>query len=404
MHEFMAKLSKKDRYMIFNMFFSFSIMGVYVIMIGSILPMMRDEYGLSYEISGSIVSIHNIGNMAAGLFAGAIAMALSIKTAYIIFTAVAAVGFILTLITHNPIFLLFAFLLTGVGRGVCNNYNNLAVSTIGEGKSAPNNMLHSCFSVGALLSPFIVLLCTKQNAAGWKIVVIFVIALLVLSFILSFRMDMSRIEYRKGDQTANKSFAFLKDKRFALPSLCMFFYQCVEATLMGWLVSYFVEGGYIPEGFSQVLNSILWAAILAGRLACVAIANKLHSPNLVKIMSFGMLIFTIVLLFTNSFALAIVATVGVGLSASGMFGTIMACAGDIFPEYAFSMSAFIAIAGIGASFWPYVIGLVAGAAGMKAGMCSVLIPGILLVITALINERYFKNKHTVLSEAEKSGK
>lgn len=393
MQEFLSKLNKNDRYMIFNMFFSFAIMGIYVIMIGSILPMMRDEYGLSYEVSGSIVSIHNIGNMVAGLFAGAIAMALSIKTAYILFTAVAAIGFILTLVTRNPVFLLFAFLLTGCGRGVCNNYNNLAVSTIGEGKSAPNNMLHSCFSIGALLAPFIVLLCTGKSESGWKFVVIFVIVLIIISFILSFRMDMSRIEYKKGDQTANKSFAFLKDKRFALPSLCMFLYQCVEAALMGWLVSYFVEGGYISEDFSQVLNSILWAAILAGRLICVAIANKIHSPSLVRTLSIGMLIFTVVLLFTNSFALALIATVGIGLSASGMFGTIMACAGDIFPEYAFSMSAFIAIAGIGASFWPYVIGLIAGAAGMKAGMCSILIPGILLVIVSIINERYFKRTH-----------
>lgn len=393
MNEFLSKLNSKDRYMIFNMFFSFAIMGVYVIMIGSILPMMRDEYGLSYEISGSIVSVHNIGNMVAGLFAGTLAMVLSVKSAYIIFIAVAAVGFILTLITRNPIFLLFAFLLTGFGRGICNNYNNLAVSIIGKGKSAPNNLLHSCFSVGALLAPFIVLLCTKQSDRGWKIVVILVIVLLALSFILSFRMDMSRIEYKHGNQTADKSFAFLKDKKFIYPSLCMFMYQCVEATMMGWLVSYFVEGGYVSEGFSQILNSILWAAILVGRLVCVAVANKIHSPSLVRTMSIGMLVFTIVLLFTNSFALALIATVGIGLSASGMFGTIMACAGDVFPEYAYAMSAFIAIAGIGASFWPYVIGLVAGAAGMKAGMSSVLIPGILLVIVSLINERFFKKKH-----------
>ena len=393
MKEFFSKLSKNDRYMMLNMFFTFSIMGVYVIMIGSILPMMRDEYGLSYEISGSIVSVHNIGNMLAGLFAGSMAMLLSIKTSYIIFTAVAAIGFALTLVTRNPIFLLGAFLLTGLGRGMNNNYNNLAISIIGEGKSAPNNLLHSCFSVGALLSPFIVLLCTKQSEKGWKIVVIFVIVLLIISFILSFRMDMSRIEYKKGTQVASKSFAFFKDKKFMYPSLCMFLYQCVEATMMGWLVSYFVEGGYVSEGFSQILNSILWATILVGRLVCVAVANKIHSPSLVRTMSIGMLVFTIVLLFTNSFALALIATIGIGLSASGMFGTIMACAGDIFPEYAYAMSAFIAIAGVGASLWPYVIGRIAEAFGMKAGMSSVLLPGVLLVIASFINERFFKKKH-----------
>lgn len=393
MKEFLAKLNKKEKYMIGNQFFSFFIMGVYVIMIGSILPMMREDYGLSYEVSGFIVSIHNLGNMAGGLLAGLIAMLLTIKTSYIVFTVVAAVGFIATLLTKNPVFLLTAFAFTGIGRGVVNNYNNLTVSTIGEGKSAPNNMLHSCFSIGALLSPFIVLACTKNSAAGWKIAIGVVIVLLVVSLVMSFPMDLGRIEYDKGDQKADRSFRFLKDRKFMLPTLCMFFYQCVEATLMGWLVSYFIEGGYISEGFSQTLNSILWIAILVGRLTCVAIANKIHSPQMVKYMSIGMLVFTVVMLFANSFALAMISIVGLGIFASGMFGTIMACAGDIFPEYTFSMSMFIAIAGAGASLWPAVIGLIAGAAGMKMGMNSVLIPAVLLVIAAFINCRFFTKKH-----------
>ena len=97
MKEFLAKLNKKEKYMIGNQFFSFIFMGVYVIMIGSILPMMREDYGLSYEVSGFIVSIHNLGNMAGGLLAGLIAMMLTIKTSYIVFTVVAAAGFIASL-------------------------------------------------------------------------------------------------------------------------------------------------------------------------------------------------------------------------------------------------------------------------------------------------------------------
>ena len=54
MKEFLAKLNKKEKYMIGNQFFSFFIMGVYVIMIGSILPMMREDYGLSYAVIGLI--------------------------------------------------------------------------------------------------------------------------------------------------------------------------------------------------------------------------------------------------------------------------------------------------------------------------------------------------------------
>ena len=376
--------------MIYNIFFSFAIMGVYTIMIGSILPMMRDEYGLSYEMCGSIVSAHNIGNMVAGIFAGAIAMILSVKTAYIIFTAITAVGFALTLFTGNPVFLLCAFLLAGIGRGGCNNYINLAISVTAEGRSAPNNLLHCCFSTGALLAPFIVLLCTKQSEKGWRTVVIFVVVLLAVSLILSSRMDVSRIEYGQEGKNVNKTFAFLKDMRFALPMICLFMYQCIESSMMGWLVSYFVESGYVSESFSQILNSILWASILVGCIVCVAIANKISTPELIKVLSIGLLAFTVVLLVSDSFALAIVATIGIGLSASGLCGTIIACSGEVFAEYAYAMSGLIAVAGAGASLWPYIIGFVAETAGIKAGMSSILIPGVLLVIASFINAAYFK--------------
>ncbi|MDO4939631.1 MAG: MFS transporter [Lachnospiraceae bacterium] len=398
MKEFLAKLNKKDGILIINMFYIFFVMGIYVLMIGSILPMMKEEYNLSYEVSGFILSVHNLGNMIAGLLAGVITMVISIKRSFILSTAIAAIGFIATLLTGNPIILLTSFALTGIGRGVGNNYANLTVSTIGGGKSAPNNMLHSCFAIGAVLSPFIVLMLTKNSPGRWKIVVIIVAVLLVISILLSIPMDMSAIEYDKGDRKADRSFRFVKDKRFLLPTICMFFYQCVEATLMGWMVTYFVESGFVSQSFSQTFSSILWIAILAGRLICVAVANRLHSPQLVKVLSLGMLAFSVLLLFTNTFALAIIATIGLGLSASGMFGTIMACAGDVFPQYTFAMSAFIAVAGAGASAWPAVVGLIAGAMGMRAGMGSILIPGVLLVIAAFINYSYFAKRKAIKKE------
>lgn len=43
MKDFFASLNKKDRGLVLNMFFAFFVMGIYVLMIGSILPMMKAE-------------------------------------------------------------------------------------------------------------------------------------------------------------------------------------------------------------------------------------------------------------------------------------------------------------------------------------------------------------------------
>ena len=42
---FFGSLNHNDRYMIGNLFFLYLIQGVYVILIGSILPMIKEESG-----------------------------------------------------------------------------------------------------------------------------------------------------------------------------------------------------------------------------------------------------------------------------------------------------------------------------------------------------------------------
>ncbi len=380
MKSLFKNLSPKNRYMLFNMFFAYIVQGVFSIGIGSLLPMLRAEYALSYRESGFLLSIHNVGNLASGLIAGILAVALGMKASYILFTLLALAGFALTLITGNPFILFLAFLATGLGRGMVTNYNNLAVSTIGKGSSALNNMLHSFFSIGALISPLIVLACTQNNPSGWRTATGVIICLLFVSAALSLKMDMGSVEYDSAERTADRSFRFLKERDFILPTVILFLYLCVEASVMGWIVSYLIETSIVSEGSTQLLNTVLWVTILAGRLLCVAVSGRISSPGLVRIMSIGTLIFLLVLLRAGTPALAILAVAGLGLSMSGMYGTVLACTGDVMPKYTFAIGAFILLSGIGASVMPAIVGAVAEHSGVRSGFQTLLIPAILLVI------------------------
>ena len=42
--QFFKSLNRDDQYMIGNLFFLYLIQGIFVILIGSILPMMKEEY------------------------------------------------------------------------------------------------------------------------------------------------------------------------------------------------------------------------------------------------------------------------------------------------------------------------------------------------------------------------
>ena len=387
MKEFFEKLGAKEKYMIIIMFMIFGIHGLYVLSIGSIIPMMREEFNISYGVGGWIVSAQNIGNALGGLFAGLLAITIGMKVSFVLFNVVCLTGFILALLTKNPYLLILAFLLVGIGRGVTNNYDNLAVTSLGKGSSAPINMLHSCFAIGALTAPLLVMVYTKDDITGWRMPVIIIIACVAITTILSLKINMDRISYDKGDEHADRGFGFFKDRNFMIPAASMFMYQCVEATLMGWIVSYFIDRGIVSAESTQLFSSVLWVFILIGRLVCVFLAKKVSSPLFVKVLSIGMLVFVIVMLTAQSFAIAVIGVIGLGLACSGMYGAITACAGEVIPKYAHAMSAFIAIAGAGASLWPMIVGYLADGLGMQTAMASVLVPDIIMIILAFVFDR-----------------
>ena len=127
---FFRSLHPKDRYMVGNLFFLYLIQGVFVIMIGSILPMIKEEYGLSYQVGGFLISAHSIGNMITGLIAGVLPLLFGLRRSLLGLNILPFAGFAIVLVTGNPWMLIFALLLTCLGRGAVSNYNNQISSAL----------------------------------------------------------------------------------------------------------------------------------------------------------------------------------------------------------------------------------------------------------------------------------
>ena len=87
-----------------------------------------------------------------------------------------------------------------------------------------------------------------------------------------------------------------------------------------------------------------------------------------------------------------VATIGLGLCMSGMYGTTVANAGDLFSRYPASMGIYVTLNGFGAAMAPAAIGIAANRAGIRWGFATLLIAGVLLVVSAVLNARYFKGR------------
>lgn len=381
---FFHSLTPANRYVVGNLFFLYLIQGIYVIMIGSVLPAMKVEYGLDYQAGGLLISAHSIGNMITGLAAGLLPLALGLKRSLLMLNVLPFAGFAITLITGMPWVLVFALLLTGIGRGAVSNYNNQIVSTLSGGSAAPLNMLHGFFAIGAVLAPVLVLLCTHVNRGSWRWAVLTVIVLGVISMISSPFMKMDELP---NPRSGSGSFGFLRNRRFLLSMSIMFFYLCVEASVMGWMVTYYADSGAVAAESAQLLTSMLWVVILAGRFICGALSDRIAPPRMILALCGGILVFLAVLLMSAGLIPMMVGTVGLGLALSGMYGTTVANAGSVFGEYPLAMGVFVTISSLGSVITPSLIGGIASHAGIRMGMAVLLVPAVVAFVLALWNWR-----------------
>ena len=61
---------KEDRPLLYYTYYAFLVSGMMSTVLGAILPSLSAEYGLSYSVQGSLLSFHQIGNLAAVYLAG----------------------------------------------------------------------------------------------------------------------------------------------------------------------------------------------------------------------------------------------------------------------------------------------------------------------------------------------
>lgn len=374
---FYSKLDKQERYILLCCFFVFAVNGLYAMILGSFLPLISDEYGLSDTMSGTLLSAHSLGNLAAGFLAGIIPVYLGRKKAIIFLCSFVVVGFSIMMITGNPVLLILAFLFTGISRGSISNFNNSVVNEVSDSSPAALSFLHSIFAVGALSAPFLVIISSRLfGETGWKVAAGVIVALALLSMVLFSRM---KIDDRTVKNAKVTSYAFLKLKSFWTGAGILFFYLAAEACINGWMVKYFVDSNLMTTEYAQVLASLLWVAMLAGRLLCAYYGDFFKKGTLLLLTCSGTAVFYLLLLSTTNVRLITFAIFGVGFSMAGIYPTIIAAVGKTVRTYPMALGTLLVIGGLGAIIMPMVTGALSDAYGIFAGMSAVIVAIVFLL-------------------------
>ncbi|HKM08564.1 MAG TPA: MFS transporter [Sphaerochaeta sp.] len=384
------RVKKEDVPLMYTVYFAFFVSGMMNTLIGAILPFMKAEYNMSYVLSGAVISAHQIGNFFALLISGFLPYLIGRKKSTVTLSLGFVIGFLLMTLTGNPLFLLLAFLLTGIGRGTMSNITNVVMSDIAENKTASLNLLHASFAIGAFLAPFLAILTTTVFGVYWKVSLWTVVVLEILVMVFFSRSSLSgkSIEKKKDEATY-----FYKSRSYWLNTAILFFYLCNEASIMGWLVTYFTDSGILSPSLAQTTSSALWIFILIGRLLCAFLSTKLNKNFLLVLLGFFQIVFFFLMISSKSYGLIYMSIFGFGLAMSGTYPTLLSTMNPKYNASTIAVGTTIATATLGAISMPIIVGAVAQQIGIAGGLATISIA--LLCMFALILIKYFIGKKTV---------
>lgn len=378
------KLTSKQKSIFIQIFFTFFINGSLALILGAILPYMKESYNINYKIGGMLISFHAIGNLISSFLGGMLPSYIGRKKSILLLSCFGCIAFLMITLTSNPYLLLLAFFFTGINRGAVSNFSNAMVNEIATGKAWALNLLHSIFAIGAFIAPFVALFSIRTSVDGWKLSCYILSILCFIELIIYFFMDIP--EHNKVDKKkTTMDWSFLKNKYFLTAAGILFSYLCAEQAVNGWLVTYFKESGLMKDSFAQSMASLLWIIILVGRLFNAYISRKFDKHKLLLVNVIGYVLFFVILLTSRENLPIIIGIIGVGFFMSGLYPTTISSVGNIVKEYPMALSFLLTFAGLGSILMPTFIGFIAERAGIIAGMSTVIIAVVITFCFILFN-------------------
>lgn len=381
-------MSKRQRYLIYDFFIAYFAMGLYLILIGSALPSIKADYGISYRIGGLMMSAQQIGYLVTGVCVSMIAQRLSVKAVYLGFGILAFVGLALMMVTGNPFVLLFAMLLTGICKGSTCNFGNQLVSTMSGSNASLLNLAQAFFAVGACAAPLVAMVC----GTSWRLAFAITIAVGIVMFLHGMRVEIRPEDSVSNEDSGTVDFGFFRTKIFWLCAALIMSYLAIEGSVMGWLVTYFVDSGVAKESTAQLLATALWGALLVGRFASAWLSTRFRPHHMIAVMSLGVAVCFTGLMMSHTLVPMTVSAIGLGLFMAGMYGTALGGSENLMEKYPMCMGMFIAIPGTGAALTQSAIGTIADHIGIRGGMCFLYVLVAVLLVAAALFFVYHQKK------------
>ena len=365
--------------------FVFAVSGASSMLMGNLMPFLREMYGISYAQAGLLLSLPSWGNLASIFITGYMPTYIGRRKTVLLTSIWMCIAFALvTFGVGGAAILPLACLMIGIARGGNTNFSNTMMSTLPGKKSAIGyNLLHGAFAVGAVVSPIALIACTKNNADGWRYMTAGIVALCLTQWLVYLKMGLPAEKITKSIKSVDRS--FLRNRNFWLGAAILFFYISTEYAIVNWLVTYFKDTGILSPEVSQLMSSLLWVVMFVGRMIGAALVGKVSRKIILVVDGVGLTAFFLLVFFSRTQLPIFIGIMGVGLFMATIYTTALALGTQSIKGNDLGVSTMIFTGSTGGIITPAVVGMVAEKAGIQVGMGVVVLVTVLLLGTILFS-------------------
>ena len=330
--------------------------------LGPVLPYLRAAEHLSYLPAAAYQAAFAVGGGVAGLLSARLAPAHSRGAVLRLGLAgMAAAGLGLAYGSRYPITVLSAFAMSLLGTAALISIWSGLADAHGEHRAVAMTEGEVAVSLGGVTVP-LVISAVAASVLGWQFAFV-ICAGGIVAVLVIFAGTRIPAQQEESDQPASKS-------RWLAPTLVLCFaVVALEWCVSFWLASYLDDDVGLSRGVAVAMSGGLYAAMLAGRLLASQLARQVSPERLLT----GALAIALAGLLTllgarGAIAAAVaVAIVGVGLGPTfPLTGALHVAANSARSTSA--MSHMLVTASLGQILSPLIIGAIASATTLRAGL------------------------------------
>lgn len=362
-------------------FIAFLFSGICAISSGVIVSVLQEIHGFSFGVTGTLLSLMSIGNMAASLLTGVLPSKIGTRMTVTILCLGYGLGYGLMGITGSVPVLMLAFALAGICKGCAINTCSVLVGNNAVDRTRDMSLMHAFYAMGALICPFIISAMRGVNRS----LPMFSVALCGMTMWTIFMSAKLPSKAQEAQEKKNSDLSFLKSKKFWLLTCLLFCQNAAETSVNGWLVTYYNNQQILTGTLSTYTVTIMWGATLIARLLIAFVFPVRDTFKTLAVMGLGCTVLYGAMMFSSTPVTAIVMLFAFAFAMAGV--NPIAVAGTGKQMSAASMSVLLLAASVGAVVMPWIIGLVADHVSLQAGVACNLIPCAGIMILSLIVKR-----------------